>query len=231
MDNCGTTDCSAGLSPGSYITWGFAAALLGISGFESSANFIEEQNAGVFGKTLRNMWLVVSIFNPLTAFLALAILPGVVPMLGEMAAGLAHEIRNPLGAISHAEQLLGESDELNAPDRRLVDIIHDNCKRMDVIIEDVLSLSRRGQSAREVVELSEWLLDFRDHFFEADDEIEAEITIAVDPAQLIVRFEIAHLRRDAGEALLVAECQAFDVVAKSRLRARNVLRPGAPRPQ
>jgi len=55
--------------------FGFSAAMLGISGFESSANFVEEQKAGVFPKTLRNMWLVVSIFNPLTAFLALAIIP------------------------------------------------------------------------------------------------------------------------------------------------------------
>ncbi len=55
--------------------FGFSAAMLGISGFESSANFVEEQKPGVFPKTLRNMWLVVSIFNPLTAFLALAIIP------------------------------------------------------------------------------------------------------------------------------------------------------------
>ncbi|WP_461490991.1 APC family permease [Pontibacter sp. HJ8] len=55
--------------------FGFAAAMLGISGFESSANFVEEQAPGVFPKTLRNMWLAVTIFNPLTAFLAIAILP------------------------------------------------------------------------------------------------------------------------------------------------------------
>ncbi|MEZ4722986.1 MAG: APC family permease [Flavobacteriales bacterium] len=55
--------------------FGFSAAMLGISGFESSANFVEEQARGVFPKTLRNMWIVVSIFNPLMAFLALAILP------------------------------------------------------------------------------------------------------------------------------------------------------------
>jgi hypothetical protein len=55
--------------------FGFSAAMLGISGFESSANFVEEQAPGVFPKTLRNMWIVVSIFNPLTAFLALAIIP------------------------------------------------------------------------------------------------------------------------------------------------------------
>lgn len=55
--------------------FGFAAAMLGISGFESSANFVEEQAKGVFPKTLRNMWIVVSVFNPLMAFLALAIVP------------------------------------------------------------------------------------------------------------------------------------------------------------
>jgi len=55
--------------------FGFSAAMLGISGFESSANYVEEQAPGVFPKTLRNMWVVVSIFNPLTAFLALAIVP------------------------------------------------------------------------------------------------------------------------------------------------------------
>lgn len=55
--------------------FGFSASMLGISGFESSANFVEEQQVGVFPKTLRNMWIVVTIFNPLMAFLALAILP------------------------------------------------------------------------------------------------------------------------------------------------------------
>ncbi|WP_133271735.1 APC family permease [Hymenobacter radiodurans] len=55
--------------------FGFSAAMLGISGFESSANFVEEQARGVFGKTLRNMWIVVSFFNPAIAFLAVAALP------------------------------------------------------------------------------------------------------------------------------------------------------------
>ncbi|MBI1307932.1 MAG: amino acid permease [Bacteroidetes bacterium] len=55
--------------------FGFSAAMLGISGFESSANFVEEQARGVFPKTLRNMWIVVTFFNPLMAFLALATIP------------------------------------------------------------------------------------------------------------------------------------------------------------
>jgi len=52
---------------------GFAASMLGVSGFESSANFVEEQEKGVFPKTLRNMWAIVSIINPLMAVFALAL--------------------------------------------------------------------------------------------------------------------------------------------------------------
>ncbi|WP_048920687.1 APC family permease [Rufibacter radiotolerans] len=76
--------------------FGFAAAMLGISGFESSANFVEEQAPGVFPKTLRNMWLAVTVFNPLTAFLAIALIPmaavaqnstALLAYLGEIAGG------------------------------------------------------------------------------------------------------------------------------------------------
>lgn len=65
-------------SPGGVwiaLLFGFSAAMLGVSGFESSANFVEEQQDGVFKKTLRNMWAAVTIFNPAIALLALAILP------------------------------------------------------------------------------------------------------------------------------------------------------------
>lgn len=54
---------------------GFSAAMLGISGFESSANFVEEQEQGVFRKTLRNMWTIVSFFNPVLALLLICIIP------------------------------------------------------------------------------------------------------------------------------------------------------------
>lgn len=60
---------------GKALLFGFCAAMLGISGFESSANFVEEQEEGVFPKTLRNMWIAVSVFNPLMALLALALVP------------------------------------------------------------------------------------------------------------------------------------------------------------
>lgn len=54
---------------------GFSASLLGVSGFESSANFVEEQAPGVFRKTLRNMLLGVAVFNPSIALIVLNVLP------------------------------------------------------------------------------------------------------------------------------------------------------------
>ncbi|WP_348799845.1 APC family permease [Flavobacterium adhaerens] len=60
---------------------GFSVAMLGISGFESSANFVEEQQNGVFPKTLRNMWAIVTFFNPAIAILLIAIIP--ITQLGE----------------------------------------------------------------------------------------------------------------------------------------------------
>lgn len=55
--------------------FGFSASLLGISGFESSANFVEEQAEGIFPLTLRNMWFAVTFFNPAMALLALTLIP------------------------------------------------------------------------------------------------------------------------------------------------------------
>jgi amino acid transporter len=69
---------SLGFSNGNWgeqLFRGFAIALLGISGFESSANFIEEQKESVFPKTLRNMWMAVTVLNPTLCFLALAVFP------------------------------------------------------------------------------------------------------------------------------------------------------------
>eukprot|EP00753_Platysulcus_tardus_P010227 PLAT2529.2.p1 GENE.PLAT2529.2~~PLAT2529.2.p1 ORF type:complete len:717 (+),score=294.88 PLAT2529.2:1523-3673(+) len=55
--------------------YGFSSAMLGVSGFETSANFVEEQKPGVFVKTLRNMWVAVAFFNPLLSFLSLCVAP------------------------------------------------------------------------------------------------------------------------------------------------------------
>jgi two-component system sensor histidine kinase PilS (NtrC family) len=84
--------------------------------------------------------------------------------LGRLTAGIAHEIRNPLGAISHAAQLLQESEELEGPDRRLAQIIQDHSRRMNLVIENVLQLSRRRQAEPQLLDLKYWLHRFASEF-------------------------------------------------------------------
>lgn len=80
--------------------------------------------------------------------------------LGRLTAGIAHEIRNPLGAISHAAQLLQESEELAAPDKRLAQIIHEHTQRMNLVIENVLQLSRRRPRDAQLLDLKYWIHRF-----------------------------------------------------------------------
>ena len=84
--------------------------------------------------------------------------------LGRLTASIAHEIRNPLGAISHAAQLLQESESLDGPDRRLAQIIQDHSRRMNLVIENVLQLSRRRQAEPQLLDLKYWLHRFASEF-------------------------------------------------------------------
>lgn len=77
--------------------------------------------------------------------------------LGRLTASIAHEIRNPLGAISHAAQLLAESGSLEQEDKRLTSIIKEQSQRVNRIIENILSVSRRHRAAPEKLELRQWL--------------------------------------------------------------------------
>jgi two-component system sensor histidine kinase PilS (NtrC family) len=86
--------------------------------------------------------------------------------LGRLSASIAHEIRNPVGAMSHAGQLLGESPQLAPEDQRLTDIITKNAERVSDIINNVLQLSRRESTQVETIELASWIEDFRDEFCE-----------------------------------------------------------------
>jgi two-component system sensor histidine kinase PilS (NtrC family) len=87
--------------------------------------------------------------------------------LGRLSAGIAHEIRNPLAAISHSAQLLRESWIEPETDRRLVEIINSQCQRMDGIVQNVLGLARRERSRPEPIELSSWTQRFIAEFHDA----------------------------------------------------------------
>lgn len=113
--------------------------------------------------------------------------------LGRLTASIAHEIRNPLGAISHASQLLTEADSIMDENKRLTTIIDEQSKRVNNIIENVMSISRRQQSIPSIVELDEWLRKFRLEFLDRHklrpDEIKLSIDglntkVTIDPEQL-----------------------------------------------
>lgn len=76
--------------------------------------------------------------------------------LGRLTAAISHEIRNPLAALSHAAELLNESDQLLEQDRRLVDITLTQSARINTIIKSVLQFSRRDEMTRQTFDLLEW---------------------------------------------------------------------------
>lgn len=112
--------------------------------------------------------------------------------LGRMAASIAHEIRNPLSAISHAAQLLEESNHLDEDDRRLCEIIGSHSTRVDMIIQNVLQISRRKHSQPKELSLLPWLANFKEDFlhhhnvrFQLPEAPNLQsLKIAFDPSQL-----------------------------------------------
>ena len=115
--------------------------------------------------------------------------------LGRLTASIAHEIRNPLGAISHAGQLLGESSKLVESEKRLTEIIDENCHRMNAIVENILQLSRRKEAVREQVELHSWLSSFIDDFVVQKQVERSQIKLEGDSVDIPVRIDASQLHQ------------------------------------
>ena len=81
--------------------------------------------------------------------------------LARLTASIAHEIRNPLGAISNAAQLLSESAEHQSQDGRLIEIIQDHSRRMNAIIENITQLARRDRVSLVRLNVYPWLEELR----------------------------------------------------------------------
>lgn len=99
--------------------------------------------------------------------------------LGRLTASIAHEVRNPLGAISHASQLLSESTTASSDDKRMIEIILEHCNRVNLIIEDVLDASRHDDTSAQKIMLNEWLESFIESYkstHELCDSITLQIT-------------------------------------------------------
>ena len=115
--------------------------------------------------------------------------------LGRLSASIAHEIRNPLSAISHAGQLLSESSELKGENQRLLDMIQRHGARIDKIIRDVLSISRRETREIATLPLKNWLIRTSNLYQEGYPLQRRPIELADIPTSLVVRFDPDHLQQ------------------------------------
>jgi len=135
----------------------------------------------------------VIVFLEDTELLAAKIQQSKLAGLGRLSASIAHEIRNPVGAMSHAAQLLGESHSLSEEDKRLTEIVRTNGDRVRQIIENVMSMARRESSRPERVILATWLGGFLEEFCAtmqipvnrlAISSLLGDVEVQVDPSQL-----------------------------------------------
>ncbi len=115
--------------------------------------------------------------------------------LGRLSASIAHEIRNPVGAMSHAGQLLSESKALSVEDLRLTEIIRTHAERVSHIIDTVLQLSRRESSRPERFALAPWLRDFAEEFTSTLELQEGVLSVANEAENLEIRMDPSHLRQ------------------------------------
>jgi two-component system, NtrC family, sensor histidine kinase PilS len=135
------------------------------------------------------------VFLEDTSLLAERVQQSKLAALGRLSASIAHEIRNPVGAMSHAGQLLAESTNIGADERRLTDIIQSNSERVSTIINNVLQLSRREATKPTRLSLGDWLDEFLDEFSQTMQVEKAQLGIHEESEDLEVRFDPTHLHQ------------------------------------
>jgi two-component system, NtrC family, sensor histidine kinase PilS len=114
--------------------------------------------------------------------------------LGRLTANIAHEIRNPLSAISHANQLLQEEDSSQST-KRMLQIISDNVQRVDQIIKDVLELNRRDRTNQEILHLENFMLDFYSQFCAVEKIPSASFKLRLINSDTLISFDRRHLNQ------------------------------------
>lgn len=150
-------------------------------------HFVSLRSNGGGGPTL--------IFLEDTTLIAERVQQSKLAALGRLSASIAHEIRNPVGAMSHAAQLLAEAPQLTAQERRLTDIITKNGERVSMIINNVLQLSRRDSTRQERIELNGWLEDFVGEFRQTSQVDASKLYITTSTPELEVRIDPSHLHQ------------------------------------
>jgi two-component system sensor histidine kinase PilS (NtrC family) len=137
----------------------------------------------------------VVIFLEDTSLIAERVQQAKLAALGRLSASIAHEIRNPLGAMSHAGQLLAESPSMGTDEHRLTDIIRVNSRRVSQIVESVLALSRREAARPERLLLVPWVEDFTREFVQTLELYEGAVALAPSKGDIEVRMDPTHLHQ------------------------------------
>jgi two-component system sensor histidine kinase PilS (NtrC family) len=114
--------------------------------------------------------------------------------LGRLTASIAHEVRNPLGAISHATQLLNESEKIDISDKRLLEIISSHSNRVNRIIESILDLSRNKTESQEQFVLRDWMASFINKLTNSRSD-EVEIEWDIEPHDITIQFNQGQLEQ------------------------------------
>ena len=135
------------------------------------------------------------IFMEDTSLLAERVQQSKLASLGRLSASIAHEIRNPVGAISHAGQLLAESKSIGPGEKRLTEIIQAHSERVSTIIDNVLQLSRRDSTRPERIVLPSWLGSFMDEFLNTEQFSINQVAISHPDPNLQVLMDPSHLHQ------------------------------------
>lgn len=113
--------------------------------------------------------------------------------LGRLTANIAHEVRNPLSAISYATELMQEEMK-NAGQQRLLQIVLDNTRRINQIVEDVMQLNRRDRAQPELFDLAEKMHIFIQEFNSAE-RLAPDIVKLSDLSDIKIPFDLGHLHQ------------------------------------
>ena len=149
--------------------------------------------------------------------------------LGRLTGSIAHEIRNPLGAISHAAQLLAEDQDEQGSSKRLSEIIIKHTQRLNQVIENVSQLSRRKAPDAQNLHLERWLNDFIEDYKNSSPK-ECTIEVETDGPATIIVFDTSQLHQVLTNLIENAHRHSLDYCSHAWARCVCHIDPRTQRP-
>ena len=148
--------------------------------------------------------------------------------LGEMAAGLAHEIRNPLGSIKASAQYLSEASEQPEHGGEFLDIIVDEVDRLNRVVGSFLDYARPGHTDPEPIYVNSAVQLTLQFLRPECDSANVSLHVATDPDLPKVRIDIEHLRQvliNLVQNAVQAMSSGGDIYVETR--TQDSFRPGS----